>query len=160
MYPKRKLLPEFILTGIAFLLVLIVLFVSLSTFFSPSNKQPQEQPGSPSSHLTAAEQSFSQMTPQTPSASQTGTLVVTTNVAKAWVTIDQPHQVFAEVRTDPVDPSLKPAPTYYTPFVISGLREGDHTLTVSKPNYVAQDIRFTVKKDHVTRIHADLVPVQ
>jgi len=82
-----------------------------------------------------------------------GALIVTSNVSETRVLIDVSEDEVAEVPSQ--EQNIIPA-TSITPFKISRIPVGKHTLTAAKPGYYLTTIPFEITANQVTRVTISL----
>lgn len=142
--------------GVRFqLIAAITLVIIVSILFFAIFRQSD-----PATELSPAEQAYPQATPQPfrhQEEEDTGTLVVTSNVDGATVLLD------AEEHPSPEDPIKRGQrwPQNTTPFTVEGIPVGEHVLIARKPPfYDFASVSFEIKKDQVTRVHVELIPLR
>ncbi len=162
MFNRIKLSPQLILAGIVGILALFVILIVVISFFSPSSTPKTVPPVSTSSTpVTKEEQSYPQATPQPfrhKEETDTGTLIVTSNVEGAEVFLDTSSH--AGDPEEPIPPGQK-WPSNHTPFTVEKMPVGEHTLEAIKaPEYDMTRMSYVIKKDQITRVHIILIPLR
>lgn len=139
---------------IALLLAIVILG---SVLLIPAKKPPQKQPilQIEPSTLTPQERIYREAAPQpfpSPAATQSSTLIVTSNPDGVRVMIDPPEEEASGTSTE--------IPVNITPFKITTIPVGEHTLTAFKKGYNLYSTKFTISADKVTRLDIDLKPLE
>lgn len=167
---KTKLLIG-LLVGILILFLILVLFRPRSTknIKPPSIPKADSSPSTFSSSalnevkgnvsavaLTKEEQDY----PQAPSqdfskydTSVVGQLVVTTTPSDARILIDA-NEEDSDAPISSVE--VSPPPTKTSPFAMSNIPVGKHSLSIFKRGFLEETIKFEIAKDKVTRLDIKL----
>lgn len=162
MFNRTKLSPQLILAGIIGALAIFVILIAIVSFLSPSSPKKSPPPVTTSSTpLDKEEKSYPQATPQPfrhKEESDTGTLIVTSNVEDVKVFLDTSSH--AGDPEEPIPPGQK-WPSNLTPFTVEKIPVGEHTLEAIKaPEYDMTRMSYVIKKDQITRVHITLIPLR
>lgn len=145
------------------ILIAIAVFISLVYF---SFKQPSPLPSSitptvppPTEQLSAQEKNYSEAPLQpfpSPTQKGQGILVVTSDPSGARILIDVPE---ADTVPKKDTPTIKPIPVKITPFKMSNIPAGTHTLSAYKEGYLYTSQTFTIEANEVTRVEIKMLPI-
>ena len=163
MLNRIKLSPQLIIAGIVGILALFVIIIALISFFAPTPSPEKAPPPTSTSDTpkTQEEKSYPLATPQPfrhKDEADTGTLLVTSNVDGAQVFLDTSSHA-----GDPEEPIPlgQKWPSNLTPFTVEKMPVGEHTLEAIKfPGYDMTRMNYVIKKDQITRVHINLIPLR
>lgn len=129
---------------------ILVLSILFSFFTKPATPPISVQP---TQKLNPREQLYPEATPQeffSSDSADVGTLIVDSNPQGARVVIDTTEEEVPDANN--------PQPVNITPFKITTIPTGAHTLTASKQGYNFVVVDFTIEKGSVTRLMLNLAP--